>query len=241
MRLEVEIERLTDECRNVLGYIPPSDRRGVEVVLVGGHYDHIGTGEGLGSLAKKGEEGKIHNGADDNASGTSLMLELAGAFAAAVQDTGDKPHRGTAVRGVERRGAGTRRLGPLHRASPIPLDKIVAYFNFDMVGRLRDNTLVVKAVGSSSIWRGLLERRNIPAGFNLSMLDDPYLPTDLTSMYTNDVPGLDFFTDLHDDYNRPTDDPKTLNYEGMVRVATFAKRLIGDVLDPSARRSTSSA
>jgi len=232
LRLEVEIERLTDECRNVLGYIPPSD--GVdEVVLVGGHYDHIGTGEGLGSLAKKGEEGKIHNGADDNASGTSLMLELAGAFAAAVQDIGDKPHRGLLFAAWSGEELGLVGSDYFTEHPPIPLDKIVAYFNFDMVGRLRNNTLVVKAVGSSSIWRGLLERRNIPAGFNLSMLDDPYLPTDLTSMYTKDVPGLDFFTDLHDDYNRPTDDPKTLDYEGMVRVAKFAKQLIVDVLDPS--------
>jgi C-terminal processing protease CtpA/Prc len=101
-----------------------------------------------------------------------------------------------------------------------------------MVGRLRENRLIVRAVGSSSAWRALLERRNVPAAFDLSLQGDPYLPTDLTSFYTKQVPGLDFFTNLHEDYNRPTDDAGTLNYEGMTRIARFAAQLIRDAADP---------
>jgi hypothetical protein len=232
VRLEVQLERLQGTCRNVLGYLPPSP--GVEeVVLVGAHYDHIGTGEGLGSLAQKSEEGMIHNGADDNASGTSVVLELAAFLTDTVHQSGDKPHRGLLFATWSGEELGLVGSDAFTENPPVPLDRIAAYFNFDMVGRLRDNTLIVKAVGSSSVWRGLLERRNVPAGFNLSLLDDPYLPTDLTSMYTNEVPGMDFFTDLHDEYNRPTDDAETLNYEGMVRVARFAQTLIRDALDPS--------
>jgi len=232
VRLEVEIVRLEGTCRNVLAFLPPSV--GVEeVVLVGGHYDHIGTGEDLGSLAKQGEEGMIHNGADDNASGTSVVLELAASLTESVSKHPDKAHRGVLFATWSGEELGLVGSDKFTEDPPIPLERIVAYFNFDMVGRLRDNTLIVKAVGSSSVWRGLLERRNIPAGFNLSLLDDPYLPTDLTSMYTNDVPGMDFFTDLHDDYNRPTDDAGTLDYEGMVRVARFAEALIRDAMDPS--------
>jgi hypothetical protein len=231
VRLEVEIERLEGTCRNVLAFLPPS--AGVEeVVLVGAHYDHIGTGEDLGSLAKQGEQGMIHNGADDNASGTSVVLELAASLAESVSKHPDKAHRGVLFATWSGEELGLVGSDKFTEDPPIPLERIVAYFNFDMVGRLRDNTLIVKAVGSSSVWRGLLERRNIPAGFNLSLLDDPYLPTDLTSMYTNDIPGMDFFTDLHDDYNRPTDDAGTLDYEGMVRVARFAEALIRDAMDP---------
>jgi hypothetical protein len=229
--LEVQVERVMGTCRNVLGYLPPSP--GVEeVVLVGGHYDHIGTGEGLGSLARQGEEGLIHNGADDNASGTSVVLELAAALTETLRSQGDRPHRGLIFAAWSGEELGLVGSDHFTEHPPVPLEKIVAYFNFDMVGRLRDNTLIVKAVGSSSAWRGLLERRNIPAGFNLSILEDPYLPTDLTSLYTNNVPGLDFFTDLHDEYNTPRDDADTLDYAGMVRVARFAELLIGDAVDP---------
>jgi C-terminal processing protease CtpA/Prc len=108
----------------------------------------------------------------------------------------------------------------------------VAYLNFDMVGRLRDNKLIVQAAGSSPGWKAVLEKRNIPAGFDLKLQNDPYLPTDLTAFYTKKVPGLSFFTDLHDDYNRPTDDAATLNYEGMERIALFAKQLTQDVAQP---------
>ena len=231
VRLEVELQRVMGNCRNVLGYKPPSP--GVEeIVLVGAHYDHIGTGEGLGSLARQGEEGMIHNGADDNASGTSVVLELAASLSAAMDGYGDRPHRGLIFAAWSGEELGLVGSDYFTGQPPLPLDLIAAYFNFDMVGHLRDNTLIIKAVGSSSGWRGLLERRNIPAGFNLSLLDDPYLPTDLTSFYTKNVPGLDFFTDLHDNYNRPTDDAGTLNYEGMVRIARFAELLIRDAVEP---------
>jgi hypothetical protein len=229
--LEVDIERVIGTCRNVLGYLPPSP--GIdEIVVVGGHYDHIGTGEDLGSLARKGEEGMIHNGADDNASGTSVVLELAAFLPPALRQQSEAPHRGLLFAAWSGEELGLVGSDHFVENPPVPLDRIVAYFNFDMVGRLRDNTLIVKAVGSSSVWRGLLERRNIPAGFHLSILEDPYLPTDLTSFYTHGVPGLDFFTDLHDEYNSPRDDADTLDYAGMVRVAGFAQRLIRDAVDP---------
>jgi hypothetical protein len=231
LRMKVELERLEDSCNNVLGYLPPSP--GIEeVVLLGAHYDHLGTGEGLGSLAKQGEEGMIHNGADDNASGTAVVMELAAALAQSWNEEGDQPRRGlifAAWSGEELGLVGSDRFA---ENPPVPLENIVAYFNFDMVGRLRENNLIVQAVGSSAAWPGLLERRNVPAGFDLSLQDDSYLPTDLTSFYTKEVPGLAFFTDLHDDYNRPTDDPATLNYEGMLRITRFAEQLIRDAGDP---------
>jgi hypothetical protein len=109
---------------------------------------------------------------------------------------------------------------------------MVAYFNFDMVGRLRFNKLILQAIGSSPAWREMIERHNAAAGFNLILQEDPYLPSDGTTFYTKGVPVLAFFTGSHEDYNRPTDDPNTLNYEGLERIAKLAKCLIDDTLQP---------
>jgi len=235
VRLSTELKRLEKVCRNVVGIVPPTGGCD-EYVLVGAHYDHIGTGEGLGSLAKKDERGQIHNGADDNASGASTVLELAASIAEQRrQAEKDTPRRGVVFACWSGEELGL--VGSSHYVNDprIPLDKTVAVFNFDMVGRLRDNKLILQAVGSSPIWRRLIERRNIPAGFSLVLQEDPYLPTDATAFYTKGIPALAFFTDLHEDYNRPTDDPATLNYAGMERVASFARRLIDDVCRPDSK------
>jgi S1-C subfamily serine protease len=99
-----------------------------------------------------------------------------------------------------------------------------------MVGRLNENKLVLQGAGSSTIWRELAEKRNVPAGFNLVIQDDPYLPTDVTAFYPKEIPVVGFFTGSHEDYHRPTDAPETLNYEGMARVATFARAIIMDLV-----------
>ncbi len=113
------------------------------------------------------------------------------------------------------------------------MEKIAAYFNFDMVGRLRDNRLIVQAVGSSPVWSELVKQANVAAGFEPVLKADPYLPTDSTGFYTKGVSVLAFFSDLHEDYNRPTDDAATLNYSGMERIAKFAQTIIEDSLRPN--------
>lgn len=104
-----------------------------------------------------------------------------------------------------------------------------------MVGRLRDNKLSLQGVGSSGVWRGIIERRNVPAGFDLALLDDPYLPTDSTAFYPKGIPILSFFTGSHEDYNRPTDDPETLDYEGMARIAALGTAIVQDVVSAAER------
>ena len=112
---------------------------------------------------------------------------------------------------------------------PVPLAKVAAYVNFDMVGRLRENRLTLQGVGSSKLWRKLIEKRNVTAGFNLTLQDDPYLPTDTTSFYPKRIPVLNFFTGSHDDYHRPTDTADKLNIEGLERIAKFARQLVHDL------------
>jgi hypothetical protein len=128
-------------------------------------------------------------------------------------------------------------IGSSHFAErpPLPLSNVVAYVNFDMVGRLRDNKLNLQGIGSSPAWRKLIEKRNVAAGFNLTLQDDPYLPTDTTPFYPKNVPVIAFFTGSHEEYHRPADKPDTLNYDGLERIAKFARALITDLASGAER------
>lgn len=226
------IEHLRKTDRNVIAALPGQTD---EWIVIGAHYDHLGHGSSS-SLARAGEEGKVHPGADDNASGTAVVLELAAALTSA---SGARPLDGSSAPSKFRRGIiftfwSGEEMGLLGSAAfcekpPVPIEKIAAYVNFDMVGRLRENKLSVQAAGSSKIWRKLIEKRNVAAGFNLVVQDDPYLPTDVTSFYPKKVPVLNFFTGAHDDYHRPTDTAEKLDYDGMERIAKFAQAIITDV------------
>ena len=235
VKIVVSVEKVKKTDQNVVALLPPPEvTDDTEYVIVGAHYDHIGHGE-IGSLARKGEEGQIHNGADDNASGTAVVLELATTLSEAYQKDPEKFRRGIifALWSGEELGL----IGSTHFVNDpiIPLEKVAAYVNFDMVGRLRDNKLILQGVGSSPIWTKLIEKRNIPIGFNLTLQEDPYLPTDVTAFYPKEVPVLSFFTGGHEDYNRPTDDPDKLNYTGIERIARLAHGIVSDLISADER------
>ena len=229
VKVAAAVEREKRSDRNVVGLIPPAGGKdGAEYVMLGAHYDHIGHGE-IGSLADKDAQKEIHNGADDNASGTSLVMELAGALAEKRRTDPSAFKRGVVVAFWSGEELGVIGSSYFAENPPVPLEKIAGYVNFDMVGRMRDNKLTIQAVGSSKAWPELLEKRNVAAGFNLTLQEDPYLPTDATALYAKDVPVLSFFTGVHDDYNKPTDDPETLQYDDMARIGAFALALAGDL------------
>ncbi|RKU38297.1 peptidase M28 [Candidatus Poribacteria bacterium] len=235
VKIVVSVEKVKKTDQNVVALLPPLESTdNTEYVIVGAHYDHIGHGE-IGSLARKGEEGQIHNGADDNASGTAVVLELAATLREAYQEHPEKFRRGI-IFGLWS-GEELGLIGSTHFVNhpTVPLEKVAAYFNFDMVGRLRDNKLILQGVGSSSVWTKLIEKRNIPIGFNLTLQADPYLPTDVTAFYPKEVPVLSFFTGGHEDYNRPTDDIETLNYEGLARISKLAHGIISDLISATER------
>lgn len=212
--LETTVEREERTGYNVVGLLPPGDRTvDKPYVLLGGHYDHLGRGTGGNSLARGDEAGQIHNGADDNASGVAAILS-AGARLVQLER----------ARGVILAFWSGEELGILGSAdfvtsSPVPVDQVAAYLNFDMVGRLTDNKLTVQAVGTSPTWTSLVEELNTTTAFDLQFITDPYLPTDVTSFDQVDVPSLGFFTGSHEDYHRPTDDADAINYEGLERIA----------------------
>lgn len=230
VELTSRVERIKKTDRNVVAVIPPANGGAspTEYVMLGAHYDHLGRGE-TGGFGIKGEENQIHNGADDNASGVAAMLELAAALA---QDRRERPadfSRGVIFSFWSGEELGL--VGSTHFAEkPLtPLPGVSAYLNFDMVGRLRENKLTLQGVGSSSAWKKLIERRNVAAGFNLTLQDDPYLPTDTTPFYPKGIPVLAFFTGSHENYHRPADDTDTLNYEGLERIGRFARQLTLDL------------
>jgi hypothetical protein len=232
VHLATSVEHIRKTDRNVLGFLPPGTSSAgadpQEVLMLGAHYDHLGHGE-TGGMNRKGEEGLIHPGADDNASGVATVLELAEALAGErAKDPAAFP------RGIIFATWSGEEIGIIgstwYAEHPLlPLTNIVAYLNFDMVGRLRDNKLTLQGIGSSPAWTKLIEKRNVAAGFSLTLQDEPYLPTDTTALYPKGVPVLAFFTGGHDDYHRPTDKPDTLNYEGMRRVALLARGIVAEL------------
>ncbi|MCY4025353.1 MAG: M28 family peptidase [Acidobacteria bacterium] len=224
--LDVRVEKREATGHNVIGYLPPTGGVAAEgpYVLLGAHYDHLGYGRGGDSLARGDEAGEIHNGADDNASGVAVVLAAGARLASAERN-----------RGVILALWSGEELGLLGSAdfvaqAPVPMDDIAAYLNFDMVGRLRNNSLSLQATGSSSIWTDLVTELNERTGFDLSLVPDPYLPTDVRSLNAAEVPSLNFFTGSHEDYHRPTDDAHTLNYEGLDRIVELATAVTADLL-----------
>ncbi len=224
VKLRVGLEHVRKPDRNVLAVLPPVGTD--EYIVVGAHYDHLGTGATGSSLAHAGEEKQVHHGADDNASGTAVVMEIAASLA---EQPAEKFRRDIVFALWSGEEIGLIGSSAFCAEPPVPLAKIAAYMNFDMVGRLHENKLTVQGVGSSKVWRRLLEKRNVAAGFQLVLQDDPYLPTDVTNFYPKHIPVLNFFTGAHEDYHRPTDTADKLDYAGAERIAKFAQQILLEI------------
>jgi hypothetical protein len=204
---------------NVIGLLPGRDpMRRNEAVIVGAHYDHLGLG-GFGSLDPD-STGKVHNGADDNASGAAMLIEIAERLALA-------PPARTVVF-IAFSGEELGLLGSSYYVKqPIyPLSTTLAMINLDMVGRLRQKRLIVYGSRTAKEFPALLDSLNWHAGFDLHAQGDGYGPSDQSSFYAAGRPVLHFFTDLHEDYHRTTDDWQKINVEGFGQVATFVTGLV---------------
>lgn len=220
LTLDAKVHREKREGNNVVGYLPATTQADTGgYVMLGAHYDHLGRGGHGNSLAKKEEQGQIHFGADDNASGVATVLEIASRL---VENDRTKPLLIGFWSGEE-----IGLLGSSHFIkTALPADRIAAYVNFDMVGRMKDNKLALRAVGTSSVWPRLIEQTNVVVGFDINTSDDPYQPTDVMNFNNAGVPSLDFFTGGHVDYHRPTDVASAINYEDMERVVDFSTLLV---------------
>ena len=216
---------------NVVGYLPPTaaEPHDKPYVALGAHYDHLGHGES-GSLAGADAAGEVHNGADDNASGVAAVLAAGAELAAGERD------RGVVLAFWSGEEIGLLGSQEFVNDGPVPMDEVAAYVNFDMVGRMRNNTLTVQALGSSSVWPGLVDEANGAFDFVLQRVSDPYLPTDSIRFIEADVPSLALFTGSHSEYHRPSDDVETINFPGLERIAGYgaevAARLIAEPSPP---------
>ncbi len=209
----------TITATNVIGYI---DNQAENTVIIGAHYDHLGMG-GEGSLYR-GEEPQIHNGADDNASGVAIMLQLA--------DSLRSKYKGNNYLIISFSGEEKGLLGSNYfvKNSTIDLSKVNYMLNMDMVGRLRaDSTLSISGTGTAPVWTQSLNALN--TDFKLVLKESGVGPSDHTSFYLQDIPVLHFFTGQHEDYHKPSDDADKINYEGMERITSYIVQLVGELDD----------
>jgi hypothetical protein len=211
--------------QNVVGIVRGSDAAlRNEYVVIGAHLDHLG--DSPESAMDQGTA--IRNGADDNASGSSAVLALARRFA-----------RNPAKRSVLVALFGGEEEGLLGSAKlvenpPVPVASMAAMVNFDMVGRMREDRLIVYGVGTAAEMRGLVDSSNA-AGLRLAMVPDGSGPSDHSSFYLKDMPVLHFFTDTHEDYHRASDDAHKINDAGVVKVVDLAERVVRRIADRPGR------
>ncbi|HMK23247.1 MAG TPA: M28 family peptidase [Terriglobales bacterium] len=215
--LDVDIETTRATVNNVLAYLPGKSD---EYVIVGAHYDHLGFGN-YDSLAPA-LIGQIHPGADDNASGTAGVLELARMLA---------PHKGQLQRGILFASFAGEELGLLGSAHwvqqpTLPLDKAVAMLNMDMIGRIKEDKVYIGGVGTGSTLKADIEQADANSGFKVEYSQGGYSASDHTSFVTKRIPVLFFFSGLHSDYHKPSDTWDKIN-------ATSAAELV-DVVGKTA-------
>ncbi|MEW6322301.1 MAG: M20/M25/M40 family metallo-hydrolase [Acidobacteriota bacterium] len=219
--VKTAVVREKQSGRNVVAYLPattPADLK--PWIALGAHYDHLGRGSHGNSLASKEDAGKIHYGADDNASGTAAVLAVAERLA------GEARPRHVMLAFWSAEEIGLVGSNAFVNQPPVPVDQLAAYLNFDMVGRMQDNKLTIQAMGTSPVWPKLVEQANVQAGFDLVLQDDPYQPTDVASFNQAGVPSLTFFTNTHADYHKPSDTADKINYEDLDRIVDLAASLV---------------
>jgi len=216
---QTDVFRQQVSVKNVIAVLEGEGPLADETVIVGAHYDHLGFG-GAGSFVRGRKE--IHNGADDNASGTAVLLELARQMAARPNKL---PRRLVFIAfTAEERGL----IGSTHYVkNPLfPLDKTVAMINMDMVGRLDKNSLIVHGTGTATEFDAWLDRSNEKHEFKLTRKPGGFGPSDHTTFYSEKIPVFHFFTGTHSDYHRPSDDIDKVNIPGMRRVGEMVSDIV---------------
>lgn len=222
IRGEFTIERQETAADNIVAVLPGMAGAGRDVVVLGAHYDHLGYGDS-NSLAPGTRA--VHHGADDNASGTAMLVEVA----RQLQAAGPLPRTVlfVAFAGEERGllGSGHYTANPL-----LPLERTAAMVNLDMVGRLDDDSnLILHGTGTGTGIEALVDRLAEAGGFTLAKEPGGFGPSDHASFYARKIPVLHVFTGSHTDYHRPTDTADKINYEGMARISRLIAAIVRDL------------
>lgn len=230
LRLSTDIVRNETPAYNVVAMLEGSDPLlKNEVIIIGAHYDHLGRGgEGTGSLAPR--SGDIHHGADDNASGTAGVLELARLFSA------QKPRPKRTLVFMAFGGEEEGLLGSNYYVNHplLPLANTVAMINMDMIGRMKDGRLIIGGVGTAKEWRDFMSSEKT---FQLTLNEDGFGPSDHSSFYSKQIPVLFFWTGTHNDYHKPSDTFDKINYDDEARILEMVARIVNR-LDGADKRLT---
>jgi aminopeptidase YwaD len=215
VNITTDVNEVKGKSVNVGAYVEPiNNKYPNQYLVIGAHFDHLGWGEQNSLYVGKP---MIHNGADDNASGTSGLLELAEKFAT-VREKIDREIVFISFSGEE-----LGLLGSAYTVNhfPLPIENDIAMINMDMIGRLNDkNDLIVYGTGTSSNWKSILDDKN-DYDFNLTFNDEGFGPSDQSSFYGKKIPVLFFFTGTHSDYHKPTDDTEKINSKGEEKVVDY--------------------
>lgn len=206
--------------KNVIGIIPGTNTSfGGQSVVVGAHYDHLGFGW---PDVRKGNEGKIHPGADDNASGVAVLIELARFFSSQT-----KPERSivfVAFTGEELGRKGSSYY--VQKSTLFPHDKIIGMINLDTVGRMKDNSIFVLGSESAEEWKHIFRGAGYASGLEPKFVTEQLDASDQISFHEAGIPAVQIFTGPHEDYHRPSDTIDKINQEGLVKVASLAKEVV---------------
>jgi hypothetical protein len=216
---EVQIDSQLTHLKNVAAVLPGQGPHADEYVVVGAHYDHLGLGQFGGMF---GPVGSIYHGADDNASGTATILEVASRMAA-----GPPPDRSIIFICFTAEEEGLIGSEYFVKHPPVPLNKIVAMVNLDMVGRIRNQTLNIGGQGTAKDFDAVLAQADSDSPLKLKSIGRGGMgPSDHMSFALRRIPVLFFFSGIHADYHRPTDTADKVNYEGIDEVADFTQKVI---------------
>ena len=217
IRGELKLKREIKLIPNVIGIIPGNDLKlKEEYIVLGAHFDHLGLGEeGSGSLMPGSK--LIHNGADDNSSGTAALLELSSKLS---------KNKGLLKRSIILMGYNAEEEGLLGSKyfvnnPTVDLQSIVAMINMDMIGRMSNNAVTVGGTGTANIFESTLKEINKDHNLKLKMSPEGFGPSDHASFYINNIPVLFFFTGTHSDYHKPSDDWQRINIEGQKKITDF--------------------
>ena len=226
VRADVDVQRDVKTVNNVVGYLAGQSD---EYVIVGAHYDHLGLGE-LFSMAPS-LAGTVHPGADDNASGTSGVLELARYYSSRP-----KPRRGILFLTFSGEELGLLGSSYYVRNPVLPLEKAVAMLNMDMIGRIRDGKVYVGSAGTGSTFKPMIEKVVPASGLKVDFSDlTGYGASDHASFTARQVPVLFFFSGLHSDYHRPSDTADKIDSEAAARLLGMVSELVDGLIESKER------
>ena len=223
--MKTDVEKIMASTANIAGFLEgPDPALKDEVIIVGAHMDHLGYG-GPGSGSMLPDTVAIHHGADDNASGTAALLDLIKAFSG---------RRNELKRSILFLSFSGEELGTLGSAfyvnhPYVPFSRTEAMVNLDMVGKLRNKALTVGGTGTSPAWNELLRNYNPDSTFTLNMQPDGFGPSDHSQFSGKDIPVLFFFTNVHEDYHKPSDTWDKLNYTGEEQIVRYVYNIVDDI------------